>query len=149
MDTAAKRIWEMTLPVLENTVSRASYVGMIESLLPVALQNNTLVLETPIVENRVMLEERYSRTFEDAIRQATGREHSVRFILPAERADYEAAPGSGIITLNPKYTFDTFVIGSSNRFFVHDDIVPVTRLVGHLLKVSKHQMLDDVIIELL
>jgi len=116
MDNAVKRIWELTLPVLESTVSRASYIGMVESLSPVALQNNTLVLETRIMENRVMLEERYARTFEEAIRQATGRDYSVRFILPAERADYEAAPGSGIITLNPKYTFDTFVIGSSNRF---------------------------------
>lgn len=117
MDNNASQIWELTSAVLENTLSRASYNGFIEELQPIALQNNTLILLTPKLESRVNLENRYTHTVESAIREATGRDYGVRFIVPSERSEFEAVPaGSNAITLNPKYTFDTFVIGSSNRF---------------------------------
>ncbi|MDP1142431.1 DnaA/Hda family protein, partial [Klebsiella pneumoniae] len=60
----------------------------------------------------------------------TGEELAVKFIIPPNQADeelefqpvkkqrkqYEEANDFPQSMLNPKYTFDTFVIGSGNRF---------------------------------
>jgi chromosomal replication initiator protein len=60
-----------------------------------------------------------------AVRDVTGQERHVGLTV-SERAPLEApalrepprrpAPSSGDVGMNPKYTFDLFVIGSSNRF---------------------------------
>lgn len=57
----------------------------------------------------------------DAVNRANGTGYLVRFIDEAERGDYPD-PNAGKtayssdFTLNPKYTFESFVIGSSNNF---------------------------------
>ena len=55
-----------------------------------------------------------------AIAEITGVNYEIRFILP-EEVKQEKAPAPVqknlyVPNLNPKYTFDTFVVGSNNKF---------------------------------
>ena len=69
-----------------------------------------------------MVTSRYSELIRNALRSATKRDFELEIYLPGENAG-ETAPAAervstGLPTnmLNPKYIFDTFVIGNSNRF---------------------------------
>lgn len=61
-----------------------------------------------------------------AVAEITGREYDIQFILPSDAEQMEsqkqpqpavhAEAASERTNLNPKYTFDTFVVGSNNKF---------------------------------
>jgi chromosomal replication initiator protein len=59
----------------------------------------------------------------NAIKQVTFKEYKINFVVPSEKGDIQNLPSQPVQNddvvksiLNPKYTFDTFVIGNSNRF---------------------------------
>ena len=125
MDQLTK-IWEQALELMKPELTEISFNTWIRPLRPISLQEDRLVLETHSGFNRGMLESRYSFLIQNAVRQITGKNCEISFILPEEAAaaqelKKEQAPAPAVqkeevSQLNPKYTFDTFVIGNSNRF---------------------------------
>lgn len=114
-----QQIWQQVLPLIEEELSSATFNSFIATLIPVSAQNQTLVLETQSEFNRNQLKNtRYFQILLDRVQQVTGHPYDIEFILPSERATIHAdtRPTTPVITLNPRYTFETFVIGSSNRF---------------------------------
>ncbi|MBO0729978.1 MAG: chromosomal replication initiator protein DnaA, partial [Acidimicrobiaceae bacterium] len=126
-------------------MSDATWVTWMAALQPEMLDEETLTLSAPSSLIRDRLEERYRSVLEAAASDLAGRHLrvllNVRPSVPADEADDEeideAPPevlaqenASGVRTLtglkthrrgeppilNPRYTFDAFVIGSSNRF---------------------------------
>ena len=75
-----------------------------------------------------ILETRYITLIFNALEQVTSKQYDISIILPEERDSKTQGGGrnkqnderdsltSDLGILNPKYTFDTFVIGNSNRF---------------------------------
>ena len=58
-----------------------------------------------------------------AISELTGSDYDIRFVLPEDVQNEKEVPVSTnyntsmeMANLNPKYTFDTFVVGSNNKF---------------------------------
>ncbi|SCI88050.1 Chromosomal replication initiator protein DnaA [uncultured Clostridium sp.] len=125
MDQLTK-IWEQALELMKPELTEISFNTWIRPLRTISLQEDRLVLETHSGFNRGMLESRYSFLIQNAVRQITGKNCEISFILPEEAAaaqdlKKEQAPAPAVqreevSQLNPKYTFDTFVIGNSNRF---------------------------------
>lgn len=110
-------LWEEARDILKDELSTASYTSFIEELLPVALNDRTIVLQAADDFMRKTLSERYLETVQDALKQVAGNRYFVRFITPAERSFYERpAEEECEGSLNPKYTFDNFIVGSSNKF---------------------------------
>ncbi|MGI6095939.1 MAG: chromosomal replication initiator protein DnaA, partial [Lachnospiraceae bacterium] len=70
------------------------------------------------------IKKKYSLPLKVSIAEVTGHDYDIKFILPSEINHVKASsPVSSITTvnaekanLNPKYTFDTFVVGSNNKF---------------------------------
>ena len=70
------------------------------------------------------LEGRYLNLIKNAITQVTKEEYIIQFIIPGEELNTNIGQSIHVennednkrAQLNPKYTFDTFVIGNSNRF---------------------------------
>jgi chromosomal replication initiator protein len=124
-------LWNKALKEIEKKLSKPSFETWLKSTKAHALQNNTLVITAPNEFARDWLESRYSSLIGETIYDITGAELEIKFIIPqnqmeedfdlvvpkkkAPRIDDEPheLPQS---MLNPKYTFDTFVIGSGNRF---------------------------------
>ncbi|MGI6114672.1 chromosomal replication initiator protein DnaA [Luoshenia tenuis] len=125
MDQLTK-IWEQALELMKPELTEISFNTWIRPLRPISLQEDRLVLETHSGFNRGMLESRYSFLIQNAVRQITGKNCEISFILPEEAAAAQelkkeqvpapAVQKEEVSQLNPKYTFDTFVIGNSNRF---------------------------------
>jgi chromosomal replication initiator protein len=89
----------------------------------VELTDDTLVISVPNDFTREWIEGHFLGLIGAAARDATGHERKIRLTVadrPHETAATSAAPprkqSEGSLGLNAKYTFDSFVIGSSNRF---------------------------------
>ena len=116
-------LWKSTIPELEKTVSSISMDTFINRLTPVDVVGNKLVL---ITENKLFTNA--SDVMRDKIKDALCRvnkditdfivyiakdkEEYLATIAEEETAKFEEV-GSPI---NPNFTFDSFVVGSSNEF---------------------------------
>ncbi|RHW40431.1 chromosomal replication initiator protein DnaA [Neobacillus notoginsengisoli] len=123
-------LWNAALATIETKISKPSFDTWLKSTKAHSLQGNTLVVTAPNEFARDWLEERYSQLIAGILYEITGEGLEVKFIIPQVKSDDEQdlplpkkkqkkeEENNDIprTMLNPKYTFDTFVIGSGNRF---------------------------------
>ena len=87
-----------------------------------AISNGELLVAVPNNFTREWIETHFGSLVRAAVSDASGSETSVRFRVdeslsrPAVVTSDESQARETLPGLNPKYTFDLFVIGSSNRF---------------------------------
>lgn len=70
------------------------------------------------------ISKKYALPLKVAISELTGADYDIRFVLPEDIQDEEKEKvvstnfnmNKEMANLNPKYTFDTFVVGSNNKF---------------------------------
>jgi chromosomal replication initiator protein len=123
-------LWNNALANIEKKISKPSFDTWLKSTKAHSLQGDLLIITAPNEFARDWLEERYSQLISGILYDITGEELGVKFIIPQnqgeEEVDLPVPPKKGrkdddqpelpLNMLNPKYTFDTFVIGSGNRF---------------------------------
>lgn len=123
-------LWNAALGNIEKKISKPSFDTWLKSTKAHSLQGDLLVITAPNEFARDWLEERYSHLISTILAEITGEELTVKFIIPQNQNEEEidlpvpqkkAKKEEEIVelqqnVLNTKYTFDTFVIGSGNRF---------------------------------
>ena len=115
-----KKIWSEARELIRPQISAVTFHRWIDSLDPVVVQNEILVLEAEndVVKNTVT--EYYFDYVRTAVRKAEPGILDVILILPAQRRDFVRIASDEVplnsLTLYPRYTFDTFVVGKSNNF---------------------------------
>lgn len=122
-------LWEKTLSIIETKISKPSFETWLQHTKAYSLKRDTLTVTAPSEFARDWLEERYTMPIANILYEITGEKLNVRFILPESKQeeleiDYpkkpvkkeEEQPEFTPNMLNQKNTFDTFVIGSGNRF---------------------------------
>lgn len=132
-------IWSQALEILKDEVSPIGYVTYIESMIPRFVDNNTIcfiassdfhigVCKTKyldLLENTLsyITKKRYIITFEskDIIPSTTDAQTNEKLnetLLNQEQVKQEEQPIETTIglTLNPKYTFDNYIVGPNNKF---------------------------------
>lgn len=124
-------LWKHSLSILEKKISKPSFETWLKSTKAYSLKKDTLTVIAPNEFARDWLEERYSDVIGEVLYETTGEQLEVKFIIPhnQKEEDYDLpAPAKRVrksdddqheipqTLLIPKYTFDTFVIGSGNRF---------------------------------
>ncbi len=121
-----EELWDETLHTIKEQLSRPSYDTWLKSTRPLALKNGVLLVEAPNEFARDWLETRYAELIEQVLENITSSPLEVKFtISTTEEADPQRTsrqrkslsdePFTSSY-LNPKYTFETFVVGDSNRF---------------------------------
>jgi len=121
-------LWGKTLAVIEKKISKPSFETWLKSTKAISLQGKTLIVEAPNEFARDWLEGNYSQILAKIIHELTGAEMELKFVIPDAHTEDQETASTAInrkkaqqtenyqTMLNPKYTFDTFVIGSGNRF---------------------------------
>ncbi len=123
-------IWQKTLRIIEKQISKPSFETWLKPTKPLQFQNFTLFIEVPNVFAKDWLESRYYDLIKDSLEEVVNHEVSLSFILPSSgnlavleginnritAANRNNHDDFGSSYLNPRYTFDTFVVGNSNRF---------------------------------
>jgi chromosomal replication initiator protein len=128
MDTQLNEIWEKTLNIIKGELTEVSFNTWIKSAVPVSIIDNSIKLGVPNDFTKEILDTRYKDLLINAIQLISSKKYSIEFfILSEETAEIqkknEAESRRAVVisdemsaTLNPKYKFDSFVIGNSNRF---------------------------------
>jgi chromosomal replication initiator protein len=129
MDGGHKELWEKTLNIMKGELTEVSFNTWIKSAIPVFLNNDVLRLGVPNNFTKEILETRYKDLLINALKIISSKKYTIEFtIVSEESADLEEKKAKKEVrntvvvsdemsaTLNPKYTFDSFVIGNSNRF---------------------------------
>lgn len=122
-------LWKKVLLEIEKKVSKPSFETWLKSTEAYTLKNNVLIVTAPNDFARDWLESHYSALITETIFELTNEQMGVKFIIPQNQGndDFDLTPTKTIpkheetneipqSMLNPKYVFDSFVIGSGNRF---------------------------------
>lgn len=127
-------IWAAALEVLQEIISPSKYKSTFSRIMPVELtKDNEYILGVPNKFNQIWVERQYLELTTKVIRDITGKDitvsiivdsslademlsstnMSVQEIIPEKRIEISTSDDNGF---DPKYTFDSFVIGDTNHF---------------------------------
>ena len=113
-------VWNEILTVMKDNLDDIPFKTWIQALTPVRLTDTTLELLAASSVYKNMVDGRYRNTMQDIIKETFGEDIKIDVLIddgihrkmsPSSRREVPATP-----SLNAKYTFDTFIVGNSNRF---------------------------------
>ena len=131
MDADLKNLWAKTLDIIKSELSEVSFNTWIKSCEPISISNNTIKISVPNSFTQDILDKRYKVLVANSIKAVCSKMYNIEFIIVSDTSisdtddmkNHSSQRSKSIIvndemssTLNPKYTFDSFVIGNSNRF---------------------------------
>ncbi|HEY7924063.1 MAG TPA: chromosomal replication initiator protein DnaA, partial [Vicinamibacteria bacterium] len=111
-------LWDDVLARVEGKINRHSFATWFRPTSYLAQDKGTLRIGVPNAQFREWLSKNYRGILQEALTEVGHAELQVIF---EEHADEPAQAQPGTVeretsALNPKYTFDSFVVGSSNQF---------------------------------
>jgi chromosomal replication initiator protein len=114
---SAETLWSEVSARLEEVLSAGPYAQWFSGAAG-TLEDDAFVLSTRDDFTRDWIDSHYRGFLEAAVAAALDEARPVRIVVTdGAREDEQPVPARrGVEGLNPKYTFDSFVIGSSNRF---------------------------------
>ncbi len=136
----AHRVWEEVLSVVRSELNTPTFKTWFEHTSPVDVFEDRIVVGVQNEFAREWLESRYSGLLRSALSQVCGRPMAVEFVIPEnasgnqgttpvspETASVEIseslrspegtkAEPTDLSGFNPKYSFDSYVMGPSNQF---------------------------------
>ena len=120
-ELSADAFWGEISSRLRDALNDATYNTWFAETGPGSLDGEAFVLLAPNDFTRDWIEGHFRGLLEAIVRDALGGERAVRIAVrelpaPAREVSLPPRPARSLEGLNPKYTFDSFVIGSSNRF---------------------------------
>lgn len=122
------KIWLDLQEAIKSAISSdVSYMVHIKPAKAVSFDNSVFTIAVPTSISRNMIEFRFKNKIESTIEAYTGQKITLRIILESEQKEMEndiisqeaaplSAPQNNTSTLNEKFTFENFVIGSSNEY---------------------------------
>ena len=137
MDAQLNNLWEQALNIIKGEISEISFNTWIKSCTTISISDNILKLSVPNEFTKGILDTRYKDLLIQALKIVTSRKFKIEFYLESDLEEEKEneekqkeekkdntndVDGSIVVsdemsaTLNPKYTFQSFVIGNSNRF---------------------------------
>ena len=109
--------------LLKDETTKISYETWIKNLEIQSFDNDTIVLVASSSFQKESVQSRYNDLLTNTFNFITNKECTVNIISKDELQEdtmmnlsNDASYGYSNSTLNPKYTFDTFVVGNNNRF---------------------------------
>ena len=116
-------IWKNALPELENSVFSMNYLLHIEKAVPIDIIDTTFVLMANTEVQASMLKKNLYEKILHALKKVNPEISEIKVFVGNNKKDYEASKLEESFKvqiesspINPNYTFDSFVVGDSNRY---------------------------------
>jgi chromosomal replication initiator protein len=125
IEPSADSVWADVADRIRGTLSETTFRVFFGAARPVRLTDETLVISVQNDFTRNWIANHFLGLIHDAVFDTTGRQRHVELTVEAgaepgpvaaDRADGAVEHRASVSDVNPRYTFDSFVIGSSNRF---------------------------------
>nr|AHF25657.1 chromosomal replication initiation protein [uncultured bacterium Contigcl_30] len=115
-------LWEKTCALLTQKMNYVSYKTWVEgNMTPVLIEENSLIISLKMEGMITMINKKYLALIEQCLSEAAGKPMKA-VVMGKDAADQRIGDtGTGTEDendpkLNPKYTFENFVVGGGNRF---------------------------------
>lgn len=111
-------LWEKTILTIQKELKNQGVEAWLKLTKFLDYSNNELVVG---VQNNFLIErlDQHKRLFEEVLERLNQKPTKIRFVVSKEisldNEDTPITPSKGFVW-NPKYTFENFVVGESNRF---------------------------------
>ncbi len=123
MSSSLDNIWAEVLKLIKVELTEVSFNTWLKTIEPVSISDEKVILTAPNDFTKGILEGRYLNLIKNAFTQVTEQDFNIHFIIPGEEqyinngqtTNQNMNGNNKRAQLNPKYTFDSFVIGNSNR----------------------------------
>lgn len=126
-------IWAKVLDLIRMDIKQSSFDRWFSSILSVNRKGNTILIAVPDEYAQSYMEQAFSQMIRNSLRLVANEDLDVNFINASEDNSFADEPELRKISFaaatesdgnkqqagfrfNPRYTFDSFVVGSSNRF---------------------------------
>lgn len=120
-------LWNEILKKMKEKISKPSFETWLKHTEARDLQDDTFFVSVPNEFTKNWLDQRYTQVISSLLHEVTGAKLQVKFIIPDDQVDNIKSDKNNLAemmkpknsianVLNPKYTFDTFVVGAANRF---------------------------------
>ena len=134
MDEKLNSLWIKILTDIKSSINTPTYKTWFENIQPSSLKNNILFLSVSSYFAKEWLETRYSKILNESIAKFLGKGYGLKILVDPEiknkNNDDAFFDKDSLVTPSPKqtkaqnfsssfnnkYSFDTFVVGNSNRF---------------------------------
>lgn len=126
---------------LEYSSSNLAFSTWIEPLKVYEVSDNTVYILVELEGSLEHIENKYKLPFKVCIAEVTGHEYEVSFVtkdhvvIQQKKMDATQSKKLNVVfenaNLNPKYTFDTFVVGNNNKF-AHAASIAVSESPGEI-----------------
>ncbi|MDQ7828914.1 MAG: chromosomal replication initiator protein DnaA [Armatimonadota bacterium] len=121
---SAQSLWTAAVSRIEGQLGKPSFEVFVKTMRPLGVRGDTVTFAVPNRAAKDWIESRFLGLIQSELRRIAGRPVTVELTVsegppPAlPSAAREPAPVRTIdgLALSPKYTFETFVVGSGNRF---------------------------------
>ncbi len=127
MESHTSELWQEILSIIQSKLSKPSFDTWFKATKATRMNDHSIVISAPTTFAVEWLESRYTKLVGSTLFEVVGKQLDVKFVIeeaviedpipslssPQPQVFHEEAMSH---MLNPKYTFDTFVIGSGNRF---------------------------------
>lgn len=124
-----EELWDKVLSEAKQKISKPSFETWLKSTKLLAYTGDTVTIAAPNSFGREWLENHYVHLIAAILAELTGKDLHIRFVVQQDpnledfdipstpiQKKHEEQPETSSGMLNTKNTFDTFVIGSGNRF---------------------------------
>ncbi len=112
--------WNKVLELLKSDMLEISFNTWIQPITPVSITDTDVYLRTNSKFAKDQIVNKYHNLIKNAFREVTNKDYTINLILPNEEEQKDAPKqyqlGINNSSLNPKYTFQNFVVGENNRF---------------------------------
>ena len=118
-----EQIWEEALKMIEEETSPVSFATWIQPIVPCGIIGNKIILQVKESFLKEIIEKRHLPLIRTAIKMVTKNEYDIMITTEEEQkagnlhnlAAEKPVENELARNLNPKYVFDSFVVGNSNR----------------------------------
>src|SRR5690625_2156019 len=123
-----EELWAATLNNIEQKISKPRFDTWLKNTEARTIDEEKIIIDVPNEFARDLLEGHYTNLIRKILYDLTGAELTVKFVIPntevvepqekkeVKKQTPQVTEISPSTMLNPKYTFETFVIGAGNRF---------------------------------
>ena len=121
MSIPSSELWQAALDLMQTHLGKHQFDTWLLPCRAVSLQGQIMYILTATEFNRNWLETNYTGIVQKALSTAAGRELAIKFVsnkdeVPVLPQVAERGQDDAVLGLNPRYVFENFVIGESNRF---------------------------------
>ena len=110
--------WQRVLEIIQPEMVGISFDTWVKPLLPISMDDSTIYLKASSQFQKNTVDIKYKELIKIGFKHVTNKDYSISIVLDSpqevEQAEQKVSTANNL--LNPKYTFDSFVIGENNRF---------------------------------